>query len=46
MTYGLLAACADDSTVARALEIVEELPDVRSGLACRCVKCRRWPWSS
>jgi MoxR-like ATPase len=30
MTYGLLAACVNDATVARALEIVEQLPDIRS----------------
>ncbi|ABD85831.1 AAA family ATPase [Rhodopseudomonas palustris] len=29
MTYGLLAACVDDRTLARALEIVEQLPDIR-----------------
>jgi MoxR-like ATPase len=29
MTYGLLAVCVDDETVARALEIVEQLPDIR-----------------
>ena len=30
MTYGLLAACVDDATVVRALEIVEALPEIRS----------------
>ena len=30
MVYGLLAACTDDSTLARALQIVEQLPDLRS----------------
>jgi MoxR-like ATPase len=30
MTYGLLAACVDDATVARALEIIEQLPDIRA----------------
>ncbi|MFZ5737223.1 ATPase family protein associated with various cellular activities (AAA) [Rhodopseudomonas thermotolerans] len=30
MLYGLLAACTDKATLARALEIVEQLPDVRS----------------
>ena len=30
MTYGLLAACVNDITAARALEIVEQLPDIRS----------------
>ncbi|MGO3929173.1 AAA family ATPase [Rhodopseudomonas pseudopalustris] len=29
MTYGLLAACVDHATVARALEIIEQLPDIR-----------------
>jgi hypothetical protein len=29
MTYGLLAACTDQATVARALEIIEQLPDIR-----------------
>lgn len=28
MTYGLLAACVDHATVARALEIIEQLPDI------------------
>jgi hypothetical protein len=27
--YGLLAACTDAATVARALEIIEQLPDIR-----------------
>jgi MoxR-like ATPase len=29
MTYGLLATCVDEQTVTRALEIVEQLPDIR-----------------
>ena len=29
MLYGLLAACADAQTLARALDIVEQLPDIR-----------------
>ncbi|MBX9794431.1 MAG: AAA family ATPase [Burkholderiaceae bacterium] len=29
MVYGLLAACVDEKTVARALEIIEQLPDAR-----------------
>jgi hypothetical protein len=29
MTYGLLAACVDEQSVTRALEIVEQLPDIR-----------------
>lgn len=29
MLYGLLAAATDDTTMARALEIIEQLPDVR-----------------
>ncbi|MBB4199774.1 ATPase [Rhodoblastus sphagnicola] len=29
MIYGLLAACADDRTFSRALEIVEQLPDIK-----------------
>jgi MoxR-like ATPase len=29
MLYGLLAACVDEKTVARALEIIEQLPDAR-----------------
>jgi MoxR-like ATPase len=29
MIYGLLAACVEDSTVGRALEIIEQLPDIR-----------------
>ncbi len=29
MIYGLLAASADENTLARALEIVEQLPDIR-----------------
>jgi hypothetical protein len=29
MIYGLLAACVDDAAVARALEIIEQLPDIR-----------------
>ena len=29
MLYGLLAACVDDTTLARALDIVEQLPDIR-----------------
>jgi hypothetical protein len=37
MIYGLLAACTDERTVARALEIVEQLPDSpgRSSLPIR-----------
>ena len=31
MLYGLLAACTDASMLARALEIIEQLPDIRSG---------------
>ncbi|MBK6851407.1 MAG: AAA family ATPase [Burkholderiales bacterium] len=30
MTYGLLAACTSNTALARALEIVEQLPDIRS----------------
>ncbi|KNZ32678.1 MAG: ATPase family protein associated with various cellular activities (AAA) [Methylibium sp. NZG] len=30
MVYGLLAACVDAPTLARALEIIEQLPEVRS----------------
>ncbi|WKW52307.1 AAA family ATPase [Rhodomicrobium lacus] len=30
MTYGLLAACTDSDSVARALEIVEQLPEVKA----------------
>jgi hypothetical protein len=33
MSYGLLAACVDEPTVARALEIVEQLPEIRGPLA-------------
>jgi hypothetical protein len=33
MIYGLLAACTDERKVSRALEIIEQLPDVRSGTA-------------
>ena len=33
MVYGLLAASTDDSTLARALEIIEQLPEVRSNVA-------------
>jgi hypothetical protein len=29
MTYGLLAACTDQACVARALEIIEQLPDIK-----------------
>ena len=29
MLYGLLAACTDKATLARALEIIEQLPDIR-----------------
>ena len=32
MLYGLLAACTEAPTLARALEIVEQLPDIRSGV--------------
>jgi hypothetical protein len=32
LIYGLLAACTDAATVARALQIVEQLPDVRSAV--------------
>ena len=37
MIYGLLAACTDERTLARALEIVEQLPDSpgRSSLPIR-----------
>ncbi len=30
LLYGLLAACTDANTLARALEIIEQLPDIRS----------------
>ncbi len=33
MVYGLLAASTDDGTLARALEIIEQLPEVRSNVA-------------
>jgi hypothetical protein len=33
MTYGLLAASNDEPTLARALEIVEQLPETRSPVA-------------
>lgn len=33
MVYGLLAASTDGPTLARALEIIEELPEVRSNVA-------------
>jgi hypothetical protein len=29
MTYGLVAACTDHATLARALAIIEQLPDIR-----------------
>lgn len=32
LTYGLLAACTDAPTVTRSLDIIEQLPDVRSAL--------------
>ena len=32
MLYGLLAACVDEKTVARALEIIEQLPDTRASV--------------
>jgi MoxR-like ATPase len=32
LIYGLLAACTDAATVARALQIVEQLPDIRSSV--------------
>jgi MoxR-like ATPase len=31
MIYGLLAACTDEPRLARALDIIEQLPDVRAG---------------
>jgi len=33
MIYGLLAACTDEAKVTRALEIIEQLPDLRAGAA-------------
>ncbi len=33
MIYGLLAACTSGPRVTRALEIIEQLPDIRPGLA-------------
>ena len=33
MVYGLLAASTDEPTLARALEIIEQLPEVRSNVA-------------
>jgi hypothetical protein len=33
MIYGLLAASRDEATLARAMEIVEQLPDIRSDVA-------------
>ncbi len=32
MLYGLLAACTEAPRLARALEVVEQLPDIRSGV--------------
>jgi MoxR-like ATPase len=32
LTYGLLAACTDAPSVARSLDIIEQLPDIRSAL--------------
>ncbi|MCG6204857.1 ATPase [Rhodopseudomonas sp. HC1] len=32
MLYGLLAACNDQPTLARALEIIEQLPDIRGNV--------------
>jgi MoxR-like ATPase len=32
MLYGLLAACDDEPTLTRALDIVEQLPDIRSAV--------------
>jgi len=32
MLYGLLAACVDEKTVARALEIIEQLPEARASV--------------
>jgi predicted ATPase len=29
MVYGLLAACSDERTLARAIEIIEQLPDIK-----------------
>ena len=31
MIYGLLAACTDEPRLARALDIIEQLPDIRAG---------------
>jgi MoxR-like ATPase len=33
MVYGLLAACSDEAALARALQIVEQLPDARNSTA-------------
>jgi hypothetical protein len=33
LIYGLLAACTDEPRLARALEIIEQLPDIRGGVA-------------
>jgi hypothetical protein len=33
MIYGLLAACTDEARLTRALEIIEQLPDIRAGSA-------------
>ena len=35
MTYGLLAACHDAATLARALEVLEQLPELRAPLPLR-----------
>jgi hypothetical protein len=32
MLYGLLAACGNEATLARALDIVEQLPDIRGAV--------------
>ena len=32
MVYGLLAACTDSTTLARALDVIEQLPDARSAV--------------
>ena len=36
---------ATTARLARALEIIEQLPDIRRATRCRCARRRRWRWS-
>jgi hypothetical protein len=45
MLYGLLAATTEEPVLLRALEIVEQWPEMRAAGRCRSARRRRWRWN-